>query len=182
MYTIYIVWRCCTKLSIKSTHELYKERLENVVLLWRTIILITFTIYIISKTTILRNHSVPLFQGAVVKWTFSLISWSSACLNGISEEFDKKADELNSADDGESGEKSHGAPDQAQLGLELDLLVPLNLVVGGRVKEYVDKLQRWTGQIFGWEKIVSYKKLQGFQIYSLKKVESAEALNRTFLT
>ena len=63
-------------------------------------------------------------------------------MNGIREEFDKKADELNSADDGESGEKSHGAPDQAQLGLELDLLVPLNLVVGGRVKEYVDELQR----------------------------------------
>ena len=86
----------------------------------------------------LRNHSFPLFQGAVVKWTFSLISWSSACLNGISEEFDKKADELNSADDGESGEKSHGAPDQAQLGLELDLLVPLNLVEWGRVKVDLD--------------------------------------------
>ena len=65
-------------------------------------------------------------------------NWSSAFLNGIREEFDKKADELNSADDGESGEKSHGAPDQAQLGLELDLLVPLNLVEWGRVKVDLD--------------------------------------------
>ena len=50
----------------------------------------------------------------------------------ISEE---EKDDLNAADDGESSEESHGASDETQLGLSLDLLVPLDLVVGGRVKE-----------------------------------------------
>ena len=35
----------------------------------------------------------------------------------------------------------HGAPNETQLSLELDLLVSHDLVVGGRVKEYVDRLK-----------------------------------------
>ena len=55
---------------------------------------------------------------------------------------EEKEDDLNPTDDGESSEKSHCASNKTQLALKLDLLVPHNLVVGGRVKEYVDKLQR----------------------------------------
>ena len=71
---------------------------------------------------------------------------NQACLNfGFDKSSTKpsgKVQNFNPTDEGESGEKSHGASNQAQLSLKLDLLVPHNLVVGGRVKEYVDKLQR----------------------------------------
>ena len=50
---------------------------------------------------------------------------------GIPEE---KEDDLNATDDGEPSEESHGASDETQLGLCLDLLVSLNLVKGCRVK------------------------------------------------
>ena len=60
-------------------------------------------------------------------------------MNLTEKKFHKKADNLNPADDGESSQKSHGASDQAQLGLELDLPVSLDLVIGGRVKVDLDK-------------------------------------------
>ena len=50
-------------------------------------------------------------------------------------------DDFNSAKDGEASEKSHGASYETQLGLELDLLVPLDLVEGGCVKVDLDNLQ-----------------------------------------
>ena len=53
-----------------------------------------------------------------------------------------KVENFNPTDDGESSEKSHCASNKTQLALKLDLLVPHNFVVGGRVKEYVDKLER----------------------------------------
>ena len=43
-------------------------------------------------------------------------------------------DDLDPADDGESSEESHGASNQAQLALQLDLLVSLDVVKGCRVK------------------------------------------------
>ena len=46
----------------------------------------------------------------------------------------EKEDDLNSADDGESSEESHGASNKAQLTLQLDLLVSLDVVKGCRVK------------------------------------------------
>ena len=49
---------------------------------------------------------------------------------------------FNPTDDGKSSENSHGASNQAELALSLDLLVSHNLVVGGRVKEDVDELKR----------------------------------------
>ena len=45
-----------------------------------------------------------------------------------------KEDDLNATDDGESSEESHGASDETQLGLGLDLLVSLDVVEGRRVK------------------------------------------------
>ena len=54
---------------------------------------------------------------------------------------EEKEDDLNSADDGKSSEKSHGASNKTQLGLNLDLFVSLDLVKGGRVKVDTDQLQ-----------------------------------------
>ena len=42
--------------------------------------------------------------------------------------------DLHPTDDGESSEEPHGASDQTQLGLNLDLLVSLDVVKGCRVK------------------------------------------------
>ena len=59
-----------------------------------------------------------------------------------SDELNKKIQDLYTTDDGEPSEESHGASYETQLALELDLLVSLYLVVGGRVKEDVDELER----------------------------------------
>ena len=45
-----------------------------------------------------------------------------------------KEDYLNATDDREPSEESHGASDETQLGLGLDLLVSLDVVKGRRVK------------------------------------------------
>ena len=50
--------------------------------------------------------------------------------------------DLDAADDGEASEEPHGAPDQAELCVKLDLLVSLNVVKGVRLKIYLDKFQR----------------------------------------
>ena len=50
-------------------------------------------------------------------------------------------DDLNTTDDGEPCEEPHGASDETQLGLHLDLLVSLDVVEGCRVKEDVDQVQ-----------------------------------------
>ena len=47
---------------------------------------------------------------------------------------EEKEDDLNTTDDGESSEEPHGASNETQLGLGLDLLVSLNVVKGCRVK------------------------------------------------
>ena len=54
---------------------------------------------------------------------------------------EEKEDDLDSTDDGKSSEKSHGASNETQLGLNLDLFVSLDLVKGGRVKVDPDQLQ-----------------------------------------
>ena len=48
---------------------------------------------------------------------------------------------LNSTGDGKSSEKSHGASNETQLGLSLDLLVSLDVVKGGRVKVDLHQLE-----------------------------------------
>ena len=63
---------------------------------------------------------------------------------------EEKEDDLDTADNGESSEESHGASDETQLGLSLDLLVPLDLVVGGRVKVDLHQLEGGLGQFLSW--------------------------------
>ena len=52
----------------------------------------------------------------------------------IEYEFDKIADDLNSTENREPSKEAHGSPNETQLSLELDLLVSLDLVKGGCVK------------------------------------------------
>ena len=54
---------------------------------------------------------------------------------------EEKEDYLDATDDGEPSEETHGATDEAQLGLRLDLLVPLYVVEGGRVKIDLNQLK-----------------------------------------
>ena len=50
------------------------------------------------------------------------------------EEFDGKVDDLNPTEDGKASEESHGAADEAELGLQSHLHILLYLVIGGCVK------------------------------------------------
>ena len=52
-----------------------------------------------------------------------------------------KEDDLDATDDGEPSEETHGASNETQLGLHLDLLVSLNVVKSRRVKVDVDQVQ-----------------------------------------
>ena len=54
---------------------------------------------------------------------------------------EKKEDNLNPTDDGEASEESHGASNETQLGLRLDLLVSLDVVKGGCVKVDLNQLK-----------------------------------------
>ena len=60
------------------------------------------------------------------------------------DQFDDKEDDLYATDDREPSEESHCSPNETEGGGELDLLVPLDLVEGGRVKVDLNKPQgRW---------------------------------------
>ena len=54
---------------------------------------------------------------------------------------EEKEDNLDAADDRESSEEPHGAPDETQLGLCLDLLVSLDVVKCSRVKVDLNQLK-----------------------------------------
>ena len=54
---------------------------------------------------------------------------------------EEKEDDLYATDDGEPSEESHGASNETQLGLRLDLLVSLDVVKGGRVKVDLHQLE-----------------------------------------
>ena len=54
---------------------------------------------------------------------------------------EEKEDDLHHADDGEPSEEPHGASNQAQLSLRLDLLVSLDVVKGGRVKVDLNQVE-----------------------------------------
>ena len=56
---------------------------------------------------------------------------------------EEKEDDLNPTDDREASEEPHGASNKTQLGLRLDLPVPLDVVKGGRVKENLHQLEGW---------------------------------------
>ena len=53
----------------------------------------------------------------------------------------EKEDDLNPADDGEPSEEPHGATDEAQLALCLDLLVSLDVIEGRCVKVDLNQLK-----------------------------------------
>ena len=54
------------------------------------------------------------------------------------DQLEKKEDDLYATDDREPGQESHGSPNKTEGGGELDLLVPLDLVEGGRVEVDLD--------------------------------------------
>ena len=54
---------------------------------------------------------------------------------------EEKKDDLNSTDDRKPTEESHGAPNETQLGLRLDLLVSFDVVKCGRVKVDLHQLE-----------------------------------------
>ena len=54
---------------------------------------------------------------------------------------EEKEDDFDPADDGEPTEETHGASDETQLGLRLDLLVSLDVVEGRRVKVDLHQLK-----------------------------------------
>ena len=54
------------------------------------------------------------------------------------EELADVVDNLNPTEDGEAGEEPHGATDEAELGLQGHLHIPLYLVVGGSVEVDLD--------------------------------------------
>ena len=91
-------------------------------------------------------EKVKVLQDLICQMILKLVPcWQNNIILGNSErpdEFDQKEDNLDATDDGESSEEPHGASDQAKLGLQSDLLVLLNLVVGGRVKVDLDHVQR----------------------------------------
>ena len=51
---------------------------------------------------------------------------------------EEKEDDLEATDDGETSEETHGASNETQLGLRLDLLLSLNVVKGRSVKVDLD--------------------------------------------
>ena len=55
---------------------------------------------------------------------------------------EEKEDDFDATDDGEPSEEPHGASNQTQLSLHLDLFVPLDVVKGRRVKVNLHQLER----------------------------------------
>ena len=68
-----------------------------------------------------------------------MIKYDHCNLTWISPE--EKEDDLYATDDGEPSEEPHGASDETQLGLRLDLLVSLDVVKGRRVKVDLNQLK-----------------------------------------
>ena len=66
-------------------------------------------------------------------------------------ESEEKEDDLDTTDDRESCQESHGASNQTYLGVKLDLLVFLYLVKGCRVKIDLDELKSWLWNFFSWK-------------------------------
>ena len=82
-------------------------------------------------------------------WVF-VFFFTLGNLNG-GDQLEQKEDDLDTADDGKPSEEPHGASDETQLGLRLDLLVPLHLVEGGRVKVDLHQLEGWLWQFLSWD-------------------------------
>ena len=61
---------------------------------------------------------------------------------------EEEEDDLNPTDDGEASEEPHGASNETQLGLRLDLLVSLDVIKGCRVKVDLNQLKGGGWQLF----------------------------------
>ena len=70
-----------------------------------------------------------------------LVSNCNFDINHNENQPDQEEDNLNPTDDGEATQKPQGASDHAQLGVELHLLVSLDVVEGCRVEVDLHKLQ-----------------------------------------
>ena len=66
---------------------------------------------------------------------------------------EQKKDDLNSTDDRESTEESHGASNETQLGLRLDLFVSIDVVKRGCIKEDLHQMEGWL-ELFPWRGIL----------------------------
>ena len=64
------------------------------------------------------------------------------------DQFDQKENELDAAEDGESSQEPHGASDETELSLKLDLLVSFYLVEGCCVKEDLNQVKRGFWDLF----------------------------------
>ena len=78
-------------------------------------------------------HSIPVIPREQISLKTYINNIYSNICNGCKQP-EEKEDDLNPAYDGEASEESHGASDETQLGLRLDLPVSLDVVEGGRVK------------------------------------------------
>ena len=61
-----------------------------------------------------------------------------------------KEDDLDATNDGEPSKEPHGASNETQLSLRLDLLVPLDLVEGGCVKVDLHQLESRLWELLSW--------------------------------
>ena len=67
---------------------------------------------------------------------------SCPCRSHRHGKLDGIVDYLDPTEDGEASEEPHGAADEAELGLQGHLQISFNLVIGGRVKVDLEKMQR----------------------------------------
>ena len=65
-------------------------------------------------------------------------------------DLEQEKDDLNTTDDWESCQESHGASNQTNLGVKLDLLVFLYLVKSCRVKVYLHELKSRVWNFLSW--------------------------------
>ena len=72
------------------------------------------------------------------------------------QKFDNVEDDLNATQDGESGEKPHGASNKTQGGLQSHLHIFLNLVVGCSTKVDLNHFQSWILDGASWEESLSF--------------------------
>ena len=100
-------------------------------------------------------EKVKVLQDLICQMILKLVPcWQNNIILGNSErpdEFDQKEDNLDATDDGESSEEPHGASDEAELCIELDLLVAFYLVKGCRVKVDLNQVKRGFWSVLAWK-------------------------------
>ena len=103
--------------------------------------------------------------------------WQNITLGNLdgSDQLEKKEDDFDATYDGESSEEAHGASNETQLSLHLDLLVSLNVVEGRRVKVDLNQLQSWLRQLLSWSIMACFKtkEAQNFEIETYQNMTLA---------